>query len=69
MAGRIGMRTGEAMVEGDIGYICAEPEIVIGELDGPVGLGHGHVGRRPSERSTLAFCQSSTAITRSSQPR
>lgn len=37
MAGRIGMRTGEALVEGDIGYICAEPEIVIGELDGPVG--------------------------------
>lgn len=37
MAGRIGMRTGEALVEGNIGYICAEPEIVIGELDGPVG--------------------------------
>lgn len=37
MAGRIGMRTGEALVEGDIGYLCAEPEIVIGELDGPVG--------------------------------
>jgi formaldehyde-activating enzyme len=31
------MRTGEALVEGDIGYLCAEPEIVIGELDGPVG--------------------------------
>ena len=37
MAGRIGMRTGEALVEGEIGYLCAEPEIVIGELDGPVG--------------------------------
>lgn len=37
MTGRIGMRTGEALVEGNIGYICAEPEIVIGELDGPVG--------------------------------
>lgn len=37
MVGRIGMRTGEALVEGDIGYLCAEPEIVIGELDGPVG--------------------------------
>lgn len=37
MAGRIGLRTGEALVEGDIGYLCAEPEIVIGELDGPVG--------------------------------
>jgi formaldehyde-activating enzyme len=37
MARRIGMRTGEALVEGDKDYLCAEPEIVIGELDGPVG--------------------------------
>ncbi len=34
---RIGMRTGEALVEGDQPYLCAEPEIAIGELDGPVG--------------------------------
>ena len=34
---RLGMRTAEAMVEGDEAYMCAEPEIVIGELDGPVG--------------------------------
>ncbi len=34
---RIGLRTGEALVEGDDAYLCAEPEIVIGELDGPVG--------------------------------
>lgn len=38
MAGRIVMRTGEALVEGDKDYLCAEPEIVIGELDGPVGV-------------------------------
>ena len=31
------MRTGEALVEGDADYLCAEPEVVIGELDGPVG--------------------------------
>jgi len=31
------MRTGEALVEGDVDYLCAEPEIIIGELDGPVG--------------------------------
>jgi len=31
------MRTGEALVEGDEDYLCAEPEVVIGELDGPVG--------------------------------
>jgi 5,6,7,8-tetrahydromethanopterin hydro-lyase len=38
MAGRIVMRTGEALVEGDKDYLCAEPEVVIGELDGPVGI-------------------------------
>ncbi len=34
---RIGLRTGEALVEGAEDYLCAEPEVVIGELDGPVG--------------------------------
>ncbi len=34
---RIILRTGEALVEGDKEYLCAEPEVVIGELDGPVG--------------------------------
>lgn len=37
MSERIVMRTGEALVEGDADYLCAEPEIIIGELDGPVG--------------------------------
>jgi formaldehyde-activating enzyme len=37
MAKRIVLRTGEALVEGDKDYLCAEPEVVIGELDGPVG--------------------------------
>src|ERR1700733_5725016 len=37
MAERIVLRTGEALVEGALDYLCAEPEIVIGELDGPVG--------------------------------
>lgn len=37
MAGRIVLRTGEALVEGDKDYLCAEPEVVIGEFDGPVG--------------------------------
>jgi 5,6,7,8-tetrahydromethanopterin hydro-lyase len=36
MAERIVMRTGEALVEGDKDYLCAEPEVVSGELDGPV---------------------------------
>jgi 5,6,7,8-tetrahydromethanopterin hydro-lyase len=34
---RIVMRTGEALVEGTADYAAAEPEVVIGELDGPVG--------------------------------
>src|SRR5271163_652171 len=37
MGKRIILRTGEALVEGAADYLCAEPEIVIGELDGPVG--------------------------------
>src|SRR5215213_3847890 len=37
-AERIVLRTGEALVEGELDYLCAEPEIVIGELDGPVGF-------------------------------
>jgi formaldehyde-activating enzyme len=37
MSDRIVLRTGEALVEGSEDYLCAEPEIVIGELDGPVG--------------------------------
>lgn len=35
--GRIVMRTGEALVEAGPGWSAAEPEVVIGELDGPVG--------------------------------
>ena len=35
--GRIVLRTGEALVEGEHGWSAAEPEVVIGELDGPVG--------------------------------
>jgi formaldehyde-activating enzyme len=31
------MRTGEALVEADQAWSAAEPEVVIGELDGPVG--------------------------------
>src|SRR5262245_311900 len=37
MSGRIILRTGEALVEGDAEYLAAEPEVVIGALDGPVG--------------------------------
>lgn len=37
MSDRIVLRSGEALVEGAEDYLCAEPEVVIGELDGPVG--------------------------------
>ena len=37
MAKKIVMRTGEALVEADEAWSAAEPEVVIGELDGPVG--------------------------------
>jgi len=36
-SGRIVMRTGEALVESTEAWSAAEPEVVIGELDGPVG--------------------------------
>jgi 5,6,7,8-tetrahydromethanopterin hydro-lyase len=37
MSERIILRSGETLVEGIEDYLAAEPEIVIGELDGPVG--------------------------------
>lgn len=51
---RIILRTGEALVEAEPAWSAAEPEVVIGELDGPVGYaiaqllgdqtkGHSHV--------------------------
>jgi len=37
MSERIIMRTGEALVAGGPPGTAAEPEVIIGELDGPVG--------------------------------
>lgn len=37
LPGRIVLRTGEALVEAEPAWSAAEPEVVIGELDGPVG--------------------------------
>ncbi|MCA9092791.1 MAG: formaldehyde-activating enzyme, partial [Planctomycetaceae bacterium] len=36
-AGRIILRSGEALVEAEPSWSAAEPEVIIGELDGPVG--------------------------------
>ncbi len=35
---RIILRAGEALVEAEAAWSAAEPEVVIGELDGPVGM-------------------------------
>ena len=37
MSERIELRTGEALVEAEQAWSAAEPEVMIGELDGPVG--------------------------------
>jgi formaldehyde-activating enzyme len=37
MSDRIVLRTGEALVEAEPAWSAAEPEVVIGDLDGPVG--------------------------------
>jgi formaldehyde-activating enzyme len=37
MSDRIVLRTGEALVEAEPAWSAAEPEVIIGELDGPVG--------------------------------
>ena len=37
MSERLVLRTGEALVEAEPAWSAAEPEVVIGELDGPVG--------------------------------
>ena len=37
MSQRIVLRTGEALVKDKAAWSAAEPEIAIGELDGPVG--------------------------------
>ena len=55
MSDRIVMRTGEALVEGDIGYLCAEPEVVIGELDGPVGQALANLAGNQVKGHTKVF--------------
>jgi 5,6,7,8-tetrahydromethanopterin hydro-lyase len=42
MSERIGLRTGEALVEADQAWSAAEPEVMIGELDGPLGHAMAH---------------------------
>jgi 5,6,7,8-tetrahydromethanopterin hydro-lyase len=37
MSERIGLRTGEALIEAEQAWSAAEPEVMIGEMDGPLG--------------------------------
>jgi formaldehyde-activating enzyme len=41
--GRIVLRSGEALVEAEPAWSAAEPEVVLGELDGPVGYAIAHL--------------------------
>ena len=55
MSDRIVLRTGEALVEGELDYLCAEPEIIIGELDGPVGLALANLIGNQAKGHTKVF--------------
>lgn len=52
------MCTAEALVEGDKDYLCAEPEIVIGDLEGPVGTALGHTSGRSGSGTHTRLCTS-----------
>ena len=50
---RIVLRTGEALVEAEPAWSAAEPEVVIGELDGPVGYAIANLIGRASCRERV----------------
>lgn len=54
-SGRIGMRTGEALVEDEFAWSAAEPEVVIGELDGPVGYAIANLLGNQAKGHTKVF--------------
>lgn len=53
--GRIVLRTGEALVEGEQGWSAAEPEVVVGELDGPVGYAIANLIGNQSQGHSKVF--------------
>ena len=55
MSERIILRTGEALVEGPEDHLAAEPEVVIGELDGPVGHALAHLIGDQAKGHTKVF--------------
>src|SRR3954453_17205099 len=55
MSERIILRTGEALVEADQAWSAAEPEVMIGELDGPLGQAMGQQLARQVKGHTRVF--------------
>jgi len=52
---RIILRAGEALVEADQAWSAAEPEVVIGELDGPVGYAIANLIGNQAQGHTKVF--------------
>jgi 5,6,7,8-tetrahydromethanopterin hydro-lyase len=52
---RIVLRTGEALVEADEAWSAAEPEVIIGELDGPVGYAMANLLGNQTKGHTKVF--------------
>lgn len=52
---RIVLRTGEALVEAEQPWSAAEPEVVIGELDGPVGYAIANLMGNQTKGHTKVF--------------
>jgi 5,6,7,8-tetrahydromethanopterin hydro-lyase len=55
LTGRIILRSGEALVESEQPWAAAEPEVVIGELDGPVGSAIAHLMGNQVQGHTRVF--------------
>jgi formaldehyde-activating enzyme len=52
---RIILRTGEALVEAEEAWSAAEPEVIIGELDGPVGYAMANLLGNQTKGHTKVF--------------
>ena len=62
MNNRIIMRTGEALIAGGPAGTAAEPEIIIGELDGPVGTAIATMTAGQTDGHTRVFAILNTDI-------
>lgn len=66
MSERIVLRTGEALVEADQAWSAAEPEVMIGALDGPVGhaMAQQLLGQVKGHTRVFALLNSDEATTK-----